>query len=120
MDLNIENPEQIKQLIAMLQNMLPKEEETNSVIKTKSVRTSSKKKQLKNKFLDMPEKDMHKADSVIDKKLAVHPPTPRNRKFSKIDVKCRTCGKYEKVNPSIVPEQIDRYKCNKCSSSSGN
>ena len=79
-----------------------------------------KRKQLKNKFLDMPEKDMHKADSAIDKKLSVHPPTPRNRKFAKIDVACRTCGKQEKVNHSIVPEQLDRYKCNKCSSSSGN
>jgi len=121
MDLNIDNPEQIKQLIQMLQKMLPLDENTsteNSIIKTKSVKPG--KKNTTNKFVDMPEKNMHKADILIDKKLNIHPPTPRTRTFSKIEVVCRICGKKEKVNPSILPDQADRYKCNKCSSSSGN
>jgi len=127
MDLNINNPEQIKQLINLLQQLLPnnndpktdeEHSEENTSIRTKSIR-SDKRKSVKNKFLDMPEKNMHKSDSTIDKKLCINPPTPRNRKFVPIEVKCRSCGKTEKVNPAIVPESVDRYKCNKCSSSSG-
>lgn len=122
------NPKQIEQLIQILQDLLPKEdkendqepdEEEESKIKTKSIR-SDKISKRKNKFLDMPEKDMHKADVAIDKKLSNGQPTPRNRKFRPVDVICRTCGKKEKVNPAIVPEPKDRYKCNKCSTSTGN
>lgn len=128
MDLNFNNPEQIKLLINMLQQMLPKEETNNgatnenkmdeSIIKTKSTR-SDKIKTRPNKFLDMPEKNMHKSDSDIDKRLCINSPTPRNRKFIPVSVVCRSCGKSEKVNPAIVPEPRDRYKCNRCSASSG-
>lgn len=124
MDLNLNNPEQIKLLIAMLQQMLPQEQQNNSnqvdesIIKTKSIR-SDKINSRPNKFLDMPEKNMHKSDSAIDKKLCINPPTPRSRKFIPISVVCRVCGKSEKVNPAIVPEPKDRYKCNKCSATSG-
>jgi hypothetical protein len=122
MDLNLNNPEQIKQLIAALQMLLPKgeaEEEPmqDSKIRTKTSRSTNKVG--KNLFSDMPEKNMHKADIEIDKKLNVHPPTVRNRKFQFVDVVCRTCGKKEKVSPAIVPESVDRYRCNKCSSSAG-
>lgn len=120
MDLNLNDPEKIKELIAVLQNLLPKNEEDiekESKIKTKTSRAT--KQNNKNKFLNMPERNMHKSDSEIDKKLSTHPPTPRNRKFKPVDVICRTCGRKEKVSPSVVPEAIDRYRCNKCSSSSG-
>lgn len=126
MDLNINNPEQIKQLIAMLQQMLPKEdqqqdtnsEEIISKIRTKTIRSDKISKQ-KNKFLEMPERNLHKADSEIDKKLSVSPPTPRNRKFIPVEVSCRICGRKEQVNPAILPDSKDRYRCNKCSSSGG-
>ncbi len=121
MDLDIKNPEQIKQLIALLQNLLPEDndqEHTESKIKTKTRSAKNRPKQ-KNKFLDMPEMKMHKDDSKIDEKLSVAPPTPRTRKFNPIDVKCRVCGKQEKVSPSVIPESVDRYKCNKCSGSAG-
>jgi hypothetical protein len=125
MDLDIKNPEQIKALIEMLQSLLPTEssdklentEIAESKIKTKTRRSGGTNHT--NKFLDMPEKDMHKADVRIDKKLSVNPPTPRNRKFSTIEVSCRSCGKKEKVSPQIVPDSLDRYKCNQCSSSGG-
>jgi hypothetical protein len=68
----------------------------------------------------MPERNMHKSDTKIDKKLNKYPPTPRNRPFKAIDVVCRICGKKESVNPKIIPESADRYKCNKCSSSASN
>ena len=131
MDLNelSNNPEQIKQLIAVLQQLLPKEsaaptankdEETddftNTAIKTKN--SKKRPKQTVNKFLDMMEKDMHKEDTAIDKVLAKHPPVMRAREFEPIEVKCRVCGTTETVNPSIV-ENPSRYKCNKCSTSAG-
>ncbi len=128
MDLNFNNPEQIKQLISLLQQMLPsddnktKDDEEDdssfeSPIRTKSTRSNNKNR--KNKFLDMQEKNMHKEDIAIDKKLATSSPTPRNREFTPVEVKCRSCGKKEKVSPAIVPDSIDRYKCNNCSTTAG-
>lgn len=120
LNLNLNDPEQIKKLIAALQGLLPEQEnneEITSKIKTKTTKAS--KKNNKNLFTQMPEKDMHKSDSAIDKKLCINPPTPRSREFVPMDVTCRSCGKHEKVNPAIVPEPKDRYKCNKCSSSAG-
>lgn len=135
MDLNTNNPDDIKQLISLLQKLLPVED---SQEQTKSKRSKSRKRkvdefnnpniqtkspkrieQTKNKFLDMPERNLHKEDTEVDKKLSKHPPTPRNRHFTPVDVRCRVCGKHESVNPAIIPESKDRYKCNKCSSSAG-
>lgn len=120
-------PEQIKQMIAMLHSMLPNEDnsinkqenteqEFTSNIKTKKV--STRQQSFKNKFIDMPEKNMHKEDREIDKILAVSHPTPRIRKAPLIDVTCRVCGKREKVPSSIVMDG-SRYKCNKCCSGAG-
>lgn len=126
MDLNLNNPDQIKQLIAVLQNLLPKDndageqdEEQNPNIKTKSCSSKSKKKVTKNKFLDMPERNMHKSDSKIDKLLNVQPPTVRTREFVPVDARCRVCGKTESVNPTMIPDSIERYKCNKCAGTAG-
>jgi formylmethanofuran dehydrogenase subunit E len=124
---NLNNPEQIKALIQALQSLLPKEEakktnitteQSNSKIKTKT-RSRKKSNNPTNKFLSMPEMNMFKADVEIDKKLSKHPPTPRNREYQPVKVKCRSCGKQEEVNPAILPDSTDRYKCNKCSSSAG-
>lgn len=121
MDLNSlgNNPEQIKQLIGLLQSLLPQDTiDSDKPIKTK--RTTKKKiKKTKqevssNKFLDMPEANMHKDDLAIDKKLAKFPPTPRSRKFTSIEVRCRSCGKTEQINPVLVHDK-ERYKCNRCS-----
>ena len=131
MEPDISNPEQIKQLITLLQGLLPKEETTvksektkknkqpklNNNIKTKT--RSSKQEEAYNKFLEMPEMNMHKSDVEIDKKLSRYPPTKRNREYEAIKVTCRVCGKNESINPAILPDSADRYKCNKCSSSNG-
>lgn len=119
MDLNISDPEQIKKLISVLQQLLPQEnnddnDEPVSKIKTKTRQSGNKNKKNSNKFLNMPEMRMHKDDCIIDKKLSKVPPTPRTRKYKSVKVKCRSCGKEENVNPNIIPESIDRYKCNKC------
>lgn len=128
MDLNLSNPEQIQQLISALQALLPKEQTDTNIKKTKNNKNNIKTKKSKsakqiddceNKFLLMPEMNMHRSDIKIDKKLCQQPPTPRNRPFKHIEVTCRTCGKKEKVNPKILPESADRYKCNNCSTNAG-
>lgn len=122
MDLN--NPKELKKLISVLQDLLNQssdessDDEPVSKIKTKTARSGNKKKN-KNKFLDMPEKDMYKNDSEIDKKLCKNPPTPRTRKFKPVKVNCRVCGKTESVSPDVIPESTERYKCNKCAATAG-
>jgi hypothetical protein len=71
-----------------------------------------------NKFLNMREASMHQDDTKIDKKLNRLPPTQRSRRFQYVDVKCRVCGKTEKVTPALADAR-DRYKCNRCSTSPG-
>jgi len=45
----------------------------------------------------------------------------KRRPSGRIEVRCRTCGKTEKVSPALVVKDEDgfRYKCNKCSCSAG-
>lgn len=116
--------EDIIALIAILQKGLEEDEPkikkptSKKTARQRKSNTTKQEKQNINKFLSMPEKDMHKADTAIDKKLAVVPPTDRTRQYNPVSVRCRVCGKEEKVNPRYV-ESKDRYKCNKCSTSSG-
>jgi hypothetical protein len=122
MDLNNLDPDQIKGLISLLQNLLPNEVSSSSTKKSSSKKTntaqSKNKNKSGNKFDQMAEFRMHKEDVAVDKKLSKFPPVPRTRQFTPIEVICRVCGKKEKVNPGVV-ESIDRYKCNKCCSSNG-
>lgn len=110
-------PDQIHQMISLLQSMLPKEEAETKQTTNRS--NKSKKPSRDNKFNDMMEKNMHKEDVELDKKLSIHPPVPRTRHFKGIDVQCRICGKRERVNPALIPESVERYKCNKCSITPG-
>ena len=62
--------------------------------------------------------------SKSDKKNNVHLQRERmikRRPSGKIEVRCRTCGKIEKVSPVLLVKDEDgyRYKCNKCSCSPG-
>lgn len=121
------NPQQIQQMIELLQNMLPSEEqeasevvqeEFESPIKTKSSRRPIQGKR-QNLFDQMMESKLHKEDVEIDKKLsATAGPTPRNRSSGLVDVHCRVCGKKEQVNATIITDR-DRYKCNKCAVGAG-
>lgn len=45
----------------------------------------------------------------------------KRRPSGKIEVRCRSCGRTEKVSPYLVYKDEDgfRYKCNKCSCSAG-
>jgi hypothetical protein len=119
--------EDIMALIAILQKGLEDDvsnnTETQNTKQTKK-RTSTKNKPpkqklSKNKFDSMSERHMHKKDTLIDKKLWNNLSlTDRTRKYTPIEVKCRSCGKTEKVNPVLI-ESVERYKCNRCAASPG-
>ena len=122
------SPQQIQQMIQLLQSMLPEPsfdqtddaDEVQTVKKQKTAikpKAKKTKKERENKFDEMNEKFMHKEDIAIDRKLITQPPVPRARKFKMVDAMCRVCGKKEKVNPVLITES--GYKCNKCSGSPG-
>jgi len=118
------SPEQIQQMIAMLQNMLPDNEtepaseQQTSVNPIKTVNRKPKQSTV-NKFDQMMVASLHKEDIEIDKKLAKYDPTPRVRRFQPLDVVCRVCGKRESVSPNLLSDSPDRYKCNNCSRGAG-
>jgi hypothetical protein len=124
------NNDDIKALIAILQKGLQSdsEEDDEDDNPTQVVKKSSNKKKSQNKakpkrvnnFLHMKEKDMHKSDIAIDKKLNKFPPTERSRVFEYLDVKCRICGREERVSPTAIDNKAkERYKCNRCATSAG-
>lgn len=108
--------EDIKQLIAILQRGLTDEGDEKTIKVNK--KTVDKKSKRTNLFEKMAESSMHKDDIEIDRKLRKFPPTERSRSYTPVTVRCRVCGKQENVNPSLI-ESIERYKCNKCSTSAG-
>ena len=114
----------IKQLIAILQKGLtdnsPSSVETTTnktARKTTRKPKTDKPKQI-NKFEQMSEFNMCKEDTAIDQKIIKPPPSARIRDYEPIKVRCRVCGKNEKVAPNLV-ESIERYKCNKCATGAG-
>lgn len=117
------NPEQLRNLIEILSSLLPEVEDSKTQDYSKS-KNSIKTNKLKakgssvNLFDKMSEKNLHKEDIEIDKKLSKSLPTERNREFSHVELVCRCCGRKEKCNPTIVLDKT-RYKCNKCSTSAG-
>lgn len=139
----LNDPEQIQQMISLLQTMLDQQEDDEDVEPTpkkRAKRTTKKKVSKKtttqkktstrrkkqvaddqpvNKFLSMPEANMYKEDKELAKKLYKHPPTPRRRSTKMIKARCRICGKEELTNPDLIWGGIERFKCNKCSSSAG-
>lgn len=115
----------IKQLIAILQKGLTSDDTTaDDPAPIKRTRKSSPRAKSKpkvsqsNKFESMAEFKMCKEDLEFDRKVKKPPPSERLRDFEPIKVRCRVCGKNEKVAPDLV-ESIDRYKCNKCSTGAG-
>ena len=82
-------------------------------------RASRRPKQTENKFDSMMEAHLHKEDIEIDKKLKKYDPTPRTRNFDPAKVVCRVCGKKEEINPALLSDTVDRYKCNNCARSAG-
>ena len=119
------SPEQIKQMINMLQSMLSATDTKSSEEQTeyKPIIKNKPSKKIKadrhNKFEDMMEHNLHKDDIAIDKALSVHAPTPRVRRYEPVSATCRVCGKKDSINPALISDTIDRYKCNKCARNAG-
>lgn len=128
--------EDIKQLIAILQKGLTNSEqvsEPETVQKPKKKRgkiqqsdisaqkqnNKNTKSESVNRFEQMMEKNLHKEDLAIDKLLSKYPPTIRSREFIPVDVRCRVCNKQESINPALLNDAPNRYKCNKCSKEPG-
>jgi hypothetical protein len=131
----LKNPDQIKQMIGLLSALLETVNTNASHIET-DIETEAKPKTLKskefttketkkkkttreNKFLSMPEAAMYKEDPELAQKLYKQPPVARSRKLQMVSVTCRVCGKQEKVQSSLLYGGIDRFKCNKCSTTPG-
>lgn len=120
--------EDIMALIAILQKGLTDDEPGLEYTEEAPVKTKTKKKRSvakpksqvrPNKFDEMNEKEMHKTDSQTDKKLwGNNRPTRRTRPPSMAEARCRVCGKTETVSFALA-EAGDRYKCNKCATTSG-
>jgi hypothetical protein len=129
----LKNPEQIKQMIQMLSGLLETidnntekqisiDEVAESHPKQKQTGTRKNKYQKEkreNKFLSMPEANMHKEDPLIAEKLYKQSPIARTRKSQTIKVKCRICGKEEEVRASLIYGGVERFKCNRCSTTPG-
>tara|TARA_R100000008_G_C3494121_1_gene120250 strand:+ start:191 stop:652 length:462 start_codon:yes stop_codon:yes gene_type:complete len=67
-----------------------------------------------NLFNEMPERNHHKKDTEIDKKLSIRPPSERNTRSNLVSVQCQGCGKKQEIASVLVPQEIDRYTCNAC------
>lgn len=117
-----ETVEQIYKLLMSLVDVEDEVVETEQPKKNNKQKAAPRSKKTKavstNKFDNMPERNMFKEDTAIDKKLRVIDPCPRTRSFNTIEVVCRVCGKKENLNPVLVNEPT-RYKCNGCSRSGG-
>jgi hypothetical protein len=118
--------EDILALISILQKGLEDEQDPEQLKKVGSKKRAGQKVKTKNtdfvsnnKFDSMPEKNLHKKDTEIDKKLwGNNIPTERSRQSSIVSVRCRVCGKTEQVSATII-DSAERYKCNKCATTSG-
>lgn len=116
--------EDIMALIAILQKGLTDDEpelqyEDEEPVKPKAKRSAKKTESKPNRFDAMSERDMHKSDTKVDKLLwGDNKPSARRQDSGLVDARCRVCGKTEKVNGALA-EVGDRYKCNKCATTSG-
>jgi hypothetical protein len=75
-----------------------------------------KKKKRPNKFLKMPEAEMHSDDTEWAKKHKVYkqPPVPRRPEATKVTLACSKCRKEFQVSEGLVPPGDSRVMCDKC------
>ena len=68
--------------------------------------------------LTVEEKKQLEEASKSDKEMGAHEPRERpvkvNKGDNRIEMRCRVCGKAERVSPGLVPPEKDRFKCNSC------
>ena len=73
--------------------------------------------------LTVEEKKQLEEASKSDKEMGAHEPRERpvkvNKGDNRIEMRCRVCGKAERVSPGLVPPEKARFKCNSCCCSAG-
>jgi hypothetical protein len=108
------NPKLLAAILELIQNA---EADSKPAPKTRGRKPKAQTaKGRKNLFDTMPEKNLHKDDTKIDKVLLKgKKPSPRRDTVELITIKCRSCGDKVQVNPDFVFD-AKRYKCNDCSS----
>jgi hypothetical protein len=79
---------------------------------------------LKDLRLTASEREELEEASRSDKEMGAHEPLqnprpPKKKADHRVEMRCRICGKTEKVSPGIVPPERDRFKCNACCCSAG-
>ena len=65
------------------------------------------------------EREQLEEASKADKAMGAHEPrdNPRpvkNKADHRVEMRCRICGKDERISPALVPPERDRFKCNEC------
>ena len=70
---------------------------------------------MKETMLNAAERSELEEASKSDNQNRSAPRTPRTRNSSLVEVKCRSCGTQEMVSASVVHD-MNRWKCNNCSS----
>ena len=77
---------------------------------------------LKDLHLTASEREELEEASRSDREMGAHdqnPRPPKKKTNHQVEMRCRICGKTEKVSPGIVPPERDRFKCNACCCSAG-
>lgn len=124
--------EVLEEKLEKIQTKSDRKEEKKTKYRRRKKQEQEQKKAAKNeKDLDLhalgltaaERKELEQA-SKADKANNVHlkkDKLTQRRPSGKIEVRCRSCGKVEKVSPLFVLKDEDgyRYKCNKCSCSAG-
>ena len=65
------------------------------------------------------EREQLEEASKADKAMGVHAPReqmqrPKDKTDHRVEMRCRICGKAERVSPALIPPERDRFKCNEC------
>jgi len=74
--------------------------------------------------LTQQEREQLEEASQADKEGGAHDPReqtsiPKKKVDTRIDMRCRICGKTERVSRSLVPPEPNRFKCNECCCQAG-
>ena len=142
------SPEQLEQLQALLQKSSVTSRETKKKRRRgkrrRKRREAAKAREEKQKAATQEQKSSPPAEDFLqgltltkeekrqleeasksDREMGAHEPRelPEIQKKKKVDtrveMRCRVCGKTERVSPALVPPERDRFKCNTCCCNAG-
>jgi len=87
----------------------------SSTVDTSSKRPNKFEDFMKNTVLTAAEKSELEEASAADRQNKGADRAPRTRRSNMVEAECRSCGVQEEVSSSVIYD-INRWKCNKCSS----